>query len=87
LISSRLRFLFLAQSAILLQPSPSDLLSVGPDMISILRIRSEKLLSLNAKAKFGGALALALYGESDSMNAPPPLPPILLVFLDSAVNG
>uniref|UniRef100_A0A7C9CUU2 Uncharacterized protein n=1 Tax=Opuntia streptacantha TaxID=393608 RepID=A0A7C9CUU2_OPUST len=51
LISSLRRLRCLAQSAIVLQPSPSDLLSGKSGMISILKILSEKLLSLKANPK------------------------------------
>jgi len=51
LISSLLLLRCLAQSIILVHPSPSALLSAEPPMISIRRSRSEKLLSLKANPK------------------------------------
>lgn len=50
-ISSRLLLRWRAQSAMVVQPSESGRGSTGSPMISIRRIRSEKLLSLKAKPK------------------------------------
>ena len=50
-MSSLRLFRFRAQSAMLVQPSPFDLVSGKSGIISILRTRSEKLLSLKANAK------------------------------------
>lgn len=51
LISSLRLFLLRAQTAMLVPPSPSDLVSAKSGIISILMTRSEKLLSLKANAK------------------------------------
>jgi hypothetical protein len=51
LISSLRLFLLRAQTAMLVQPSPSDLVSDKSWIFSILRTRSEKLLLLKANAK------------------------------------